>query len=112
MKIGISTPPIKTEEGWLLLYHAISSVDKNYRLGAMLLDIDKPSVIKALLPYPVLEPERSYETQGIVNNVVFPCGAVVKDNQLFVYYGGADLVVGVATIAMEEILNALLLYRR
>lgn len=112
LKIGISTPPIKTDEGWLLLYHAISSVDKNYRLGAMLLEHDKPSVIKALLPYPILEPERKYETDGIVNNVVFPCGAVVKDNQLFVYYGGADLVVGVATLPMEEILHALMLYRR
>jgi predicted GH43/DUF377 family glycosyl hydrolase len=112
LKIGIATPPIKTNEGWLLLYHAISSVDKNYRLGAMLLELDKPSVIKALLPYPILEPEPKYETEGIVNNVVFPCGAVVKNEELFVYYGGADKVVGVATISMQELLDALLLYKR
>ncbi len=112
LKIGIATPPIKTNEGWLLLYHAISSVDKNYRLGAMLLELDKPSVIKALLPYPILEPEPKYETEGIVNNVVFPCGAVVKNKELFVYYGGADKVVGVATISMQELLDALLLYKR
>jgi len=112
LKIGIAGPPIKTPEGWLLLYHAISSVDKNYRLGAMLLEQDKPSVIKAILPYPILEPERDYETKGIVNNVVFPCGAVVKDDYLIVYYGGADKVVGVATILLQELLDGLLLYKR
>ncbi|KXK09955.1 MAG: Beta-1,4-mannooligosaccharide phosphorylase [Microgenomates bacterium OLB23] len=112
LKIGIAGPPIKTNEGWLLLYHAISSVDKNYRLGAMLLELDKPAVIKALLPYPILEPERDYETQGIVNNVVFPCGAVDKNGTLFVYYGGADRVIGVATIEMQTLLHALLLYKR
>ncbi|MBP9816370.1 hypothetical protein KBD09_04020 [Candidatus Woesebacteria bacterium] len=112
MKIGIAAPPIKTADGWLLLYHAISSVDKNYRLGAMLLEPDKPAVIKALLPYPILEPERLYETQGIVNNVVFPCGAVVKNESLFVYYGGADKVVGVASILLQEVLDALRFYKR
>lgn len=112
LKIGIATPPIKTAEGWLLLYHAISAVDKNYRVGAMLLELDKPAVIKALLPYPILEPEPEYETEGIVNDVVFPCGSIEKDGQLFVYYGGADKVVGVATIPMDELLHALLLYKR
>ncbi len=106
LKIGIAAPPIKTSEGWLLLYHAISIMDKNYRVGAMLLDLEKPSLLKSLLPYPVLEPECRYEIEGIVNNVVFPCGAVEKDGKLFVYYGGADQVIAVATIPMQDFLNS------
>ena len=112
VKIGIAAPPLKTADGWLLLYHALSVIDHNYRVGAMLLDLEKPSAIKAILPYPILEPDRKYETEGIVKNVVFPCGAAIKDKMLFVYYGGADKVVAVATIPLQELLNGLRLYLR
>jgi predicted GH43/DUF377 family glycosyl hydrolase len=106
-KIGIAGPPIKTNEGWLLLYHGISSIDHHYRVGAMLLQIDKPTNVLARTTYPLLEPETSYEKYGLVNNVVFPCGMVVLHDQLFVYYGGADKVIGVATIHFPTLLSYL-----
>ncbi len=56
---------------------------------------------------PVFEPEEQYEKIGIVNNVVFPCGAVVKGKLLYIYYGGGDRVVGVATIKLNILLKAL-----
>lgn len=107
-KIGISAPPIKTKDGWLLLYHGLSKFDEFYRVGAMLLDLNDLTVISRSL-YPLLEPEAVYEKIGEVNNVVFPCGAVEKDGQLFVYYGAGDRVTAVATINTESVVNDLLI---
>ncbi len=103
-KVGISAPPIKSEYGWLLLYHGISATDHVYRVGAMLLDLENPSYVLARSHYPILEPELPFEKDGNVNNVVFPCGAVVIDKKLFVYYGGADKYIGVATIGFHDLL--------
>ncbi|MGV8145534.1 MAG: hypothetical protein ACLKAK_04840 [Alkaliphilus sp.] len=101
-KIGIAGPPIKRDDGWLLIYHA---VDKNhvYRLGAVLLDLDDPSKIKAKLAEPILEPELIWEKEGLVPNVVFSCGAVEVNDKYYVYYGGADTHIGVATIEKEKV---------
>jgi len=101
-KIGIAGPPIKREDGWLLIYHA---VDKNhvYRLGAVLLDLDDPSKITAKLAEPILEPELIWEKEGLVPNVVFSCGAVEVNDNYYVYYGGADTHIGVATIENEKV---------
>ena len=106
-KIGISSPAIKTEKGWLVIYHGVSEADSEYRVGAMLLDINDPAKIISRTDYPILEPETIYERIGIVNNVVFPCGTVVFQDQLFIYYGGADKVIGVATINYNYLLNFL-----
>lgn len=106
-KIGISAPPIKTKDGWLLLYHGLSKFDEYYRVGTMLLDLDDLTVISRSR-YPILEPETVYEKIGEVNNVVFPCGAVEKDGELFVYYGAGDRVTAVATINIESIVADLL----
>ena len=113
-KIGISAPPIETKEGWLLLYHIVSrerpdDPQLHYDVSAALLDIDDPTRVIARRRTPLLEPDTSYEKEGQVANVVFPCGAVVIDNRLFVYYGGADRVIGVATIKLSELLESLLL---
>lgn len=108
LKIGINAPPIKCSSGWLLFYHGISSVDHHYRLGAMLLDLADPSKVLARTAYPVLEPEMYYETEGVVNNVVFPCGLVLKNDEIFIYYGGADKVVGGAKMNLDAILDYLL----
>jgi len=109
-KIGAGPPPIKTREGWLLIYHG---VDENsvYRAGAALLDLNSPSKIKSRSPYPILEPEKKYEKIGDVSNVVFPEGAVVIDDELFVYYGGADKVCCVATANLDELLDYLLTFK-
>jgi len=107
VKIGINAPPIKCSAGWLVLYHGINKADHHYRLGAMLLDESDPTKMIARTPYPVLEPEMYYEKEGVVNNVVFPCGAAVIEKDLFIYYGGADKVVGGARINLAELVEYL-----
>jgi predicted GH43/DUF377 family glycosyl hydrolase len=105
-KIGAGAPPIKTEKGWLMIYHG---VDKNlvYRAGAALLDLENPMKVIARLPYPILEPERKYELKGDVPNVVFPEGTALFDDELLVYYGGADKVIAMARVNINELLDAL-----
>jgi predicted GH43/DUF377 family glycosyl hydrolase len=105
-KIGGSTPPIKTPRGWLVLYHAVGK-DKFYRIGAMLLDLENPLRILHRSPDWLLEPEEDYETNGFYKGVVFPCGNVVIGEKLFVYYGGADKYVGLATCNLNELLDYL-----
>ena len=106
-KIGICAPPIKTDKGWLMLYHGISNIDYKYRVGAMLLKLDDPSVVLSRSDLPILEPNEVYEKKGQVANVVFPCGNVVIGDELFVYYGAADSYVAVATIKLKELLDSL-----
>ena len=111
VRLGICAPPVETENGWLLLYHGISNPGFTYKVGAMLLDFENPLHIIARSDQPILQPEMPYELQGQVPNVVFPCGAVVIDGMLFVYYGGADTVIGVATVPMKDLLQSLLTRR-
>ncbi len=107
VRIGIAAPPIETEHGWLLLYHGITK-DHEYKLSAALLGLHDPTQVLARLDYPILSPDMHYERDGQVPNVVFPCGAVVKDDVLFAYYGGADTNVCVATVPLDKLLNALI----
>lgn len=103
-KIGIASPPVKTEYGWLLLYHGISE-GNYYKVSAVLLDLNNPAKILSRLNGSIFEPEMSYEKEGQYANVVFPCGTVVLNNKLFVYYGGADSVTGVATVDINNLLK-------
>ncbi|MFA5994093.1 MAG: hypothetical protein WC823_03985 [Parcubacteria group bacterium] len=104
-RIGLSIPPIKTEKGWLLFYHGVN--DGIYKLGAALLDLENPENVIGRTSYHIMEPEMDYELNGQVNRVVFPCGAVVRDGLIYIYYGGADSVLGVATVKMEDVLKML-----
>ncbi len=104
-KIGIAGPPIKISLGWLLLYHGVSDIDRQYRIGMMILDHHNPSKVLYRSKYPILKPTEKYEQEGDVPNVIFPCGAVLVNNTLFVYYGGGDKVIGVATAQMDELLK-------
>ena len=106
-KVGIAAPPIKTTDGWLLIFHGLNRSDLKYRLGAMLLDLKNPLKIRALLDYPILEPNAPYEDSGLRPGTVFSCGAVVINDKLFVYYGAGDYTVAVATIEMKKLLDAL-----
>ncbi len=106
-KVGITAPPIKTKKGWLLLYHAVSEHHHTYRVGVALLDLKDPTTVLSRSTDPIFFPEESFEKEGIVNNVVFPCGMIVRDGLLYIYYGGADLVVGGATMELDVLLNAL-----
>jgi predicted GH43/DUF377 family glycosyl hydrolase len=105
-KIGGGAPPIKTEEGWLIIYHAVDK-EYNYRLGAAVADLAQPHKILKRGREPILEPQEEYEIKGDVPNVVFTCGAVLKDDKIYLYYGGADTVICVATANLYEILESL-----
>jgi len=105
---GAGAPPIRTEHGWLILYHAMDVHDPNkYKVGAMILDYKNPEKILYRSANPILEPDKGYENEGYKAGVVYVCGAVVVDKTLFVYYGGADTVVCVATISFDEFLKSL-----
>jgi beta-1,2-mannobiose phosphorylase / 1,2-beta-oligomannan phosphorylase len=108
-KIGGNTPPIKTKKGWLHIYHAVGK-DRKYRLGAMLLDLKDPSIVRYRSTEPIIEPEEkyTYEFAGPYKwGICFPCGSVVIKDTLFVYYGGADKFTGVATCPLSELLEYL-----
>ena len=107
LKTGIAGTPIKTKKGWLVFYHALNKIDHYYRVGCLLLDLTDMKKIIGKVQTPILEPEQPYERQGQISNVVFPCGQVVVDNRLFVYYGAADTTIGVATIGIEQLLDSI-----
>ena len=106
---GVGPSPIKTKYGWLILYHGMDYKNADrYRLGAMLLDFNDPTKILHRSNSPILEPEEDYENNGYKWGVIYSCGAVVKDGTLFVYYGGADKFVCVASIKMDDLLEDLM----
>lgn len=104
-KVGIASPPIKTKKGWLLFYHGVSD-DSIYRVGAALLKLKDPSVVLARTTDYVFEPEMDYEKSGQFPNVVFPCGILNRNGTIFMYYGGGDSVIGIATANLDKILKA------
>ena len=107
-KSGAGTIPIKTPEGWLIIYHAttMTASTENYYLGAMLLDLENPSKVVAAPHKFILQPEEIYECVGQVPNVVFTGGAVeMPDGTLNVYYGGADTRVCVAITTVKKLVD-------
>ncbi|MCP4640665.1 MAG: glycosidase [bacterium] len=107
-RVGASVPPIKTEHGWLELYHGfkMTSAGPIYRAGSVLLDLEDPSKVIARSKIPMLSPREDYERIGDINNVVFACGAIVEpDNEVKMYYGAADTSMCVATAQLEDILE-------
>lgn len=109
-RVGVAAPPIKTKKGWLILYHGIS-YDGVYRVGALLADLRDVTRLIARTDEAIFESRYPYEKVGQVGNVVFPCGAVVIGETLFMYYGGADQVVGVATIPLQKLMDILDTFR-
>ena len=107
-KVGTAGPPIKTDKGWLLLYHGVTNNGSTkYHLTAAILDLYDPTRVLAISDTPILEPEMPYEKEGVVSNVVFPCGNIIKNDLLIVYYGAADKVIGIATMKLNDLLNQL-----
>jgi predicted GH43/DUF377 family glycosyl hydrolase len=110
-KAGIGATPIKTKNGWLLIYQGVDDRDPGrYKIGAMLLDLQDPTRVLHRSRHPILEPVEDYENVGHKSGVVYPCGAVVVEGRLFVYYGGADTVTCVATAVLDELLHDLVTY--
>ncbi len=108
-KIGAGAPPIKTEHGWLLIYYAVDNNDSyHYKIGAMLLDLNNPTRVLRRTSRPILEPRAFYENCGHKSGIAYPCGAAVIEDQLFVYYGGADTYVCTASVGLTGLLEGLL----
>jgi beta-1,2-mannobiose phosphorylase / 1,2-beta-oligomannan phosphorylase len=112
--LGGGCPPIETAAGWILIYHGVhDGVDGYvYSACAALLDIENPQKVIATLPHELFKPEMPWELKGEVNNVVFPTGAVVIDDLIYIYYGAADQRIGCATVSLSALLEELLLNAR
>lgn len=90
-KVAVGPPPLKIDEGWLLIYTGVSQqTHDGYKIGAMILDGEDPSRVLYRSVRPILSPRKWYEREGLVPNIAYPCGAVIKDGTVFIYYGGAD----------------------
>lgn len=96
--------PIKTDRGWLLIFSAESMSD-TWTISAALLDLEQPHKLIARAPGPLLQPVTSYEREGLVPNVTFPEGAIIVGDDLYVYYGCADTVIGLARCKLNELLD-------
>lgn len=107
-KIGGSTPPIKTKDGWLMLYHGVRGfgISSLYKLGVMLLDLEKPWIVKGKSREPILAPEKDYERVGDVGNVVFSNGWIAEDNGgVKIYYSGADTNICIAETTVDYLIS-------
>jgi len=102
-RVGANGVPILTDDGWLMLYHAYDT-GHVYRLGVCLLDRDDPSRVIGRPRDFIFEPRELWELRGDVSNVVFSCANPVVDGVVYVYYGGADHVVGLATCQLSDLL--------
>ena len=107
--IGGGAPPIETPDGWLVIYHSAEDTPTGfvYHACAALLDLDDPRKVLARLDRPLISPENLAERIGVVKNIVFPSAAVVFDELLYIYYGGADERIAVASVNFNDLLTRL-----
>ncbi|MFN2272861.1 MAG: glycoside hydrolase family 130 protein [Anaerolineae bacterium] len=118
-KIGPAAPPVKTEKGWLALFHAVDkdpdrvlkgwegNWKKRYTVGLMLLDLKNPAQVIGLCPEPVMVPEARYpyEVDGFRGSVLFPTGMILEeDGQVKIYYGASDTVMALATAHVDDLI--------
>jgi predicted GH43/DUF377 family glycosyl hydrolase len=110
--VGIGPPPLRTDHGWLIIYHGVKDTVSGglYRIGLALADLDEPSRVTHRLPEWILGPQAPYERVGDVGNAIFPCGLIHDEagGGLRMYYGAADTSIGLATAELEELLVAVL----
>jgi len=112
-KIGPGAVPIKTKEGWLIIFHGVEIDDrvkgwnKIYRLGCALLELEDPSKVKGVYKNPILEPRDKYEINGYRPNAIFTCGAITEENgEVKIYYGAADQCIAVATAKLKDLVSS------
>jgi len=112
LRIGLGPPPLRTEHGWLIIYHGVKETVAGtlYRVGLALTDLEEPTRLLCRLPQWVLTPVAPYERVGDVPNTVFPCGLVhdAETGDLRLYYGAADSSICLATARLDELLEAVL----
>lgn len=103
-RVGASVPPIKTDKGWLVIYHGASD-DGVYCGGTLLLDLHSPHKLIAKSDKPFMIPSMPYETDGFFSNTVFPTGTVENDGILRIYYGCADTCISTAVVSLDSLLD-------
>jgi beta-1,2-mannobiose phosphorylase / 1,2-beta-oligomannan phosphorylase len=105
--LGGGCPPIETDHGWLIIYHGVEDTHEGYvyHAGAALFEIDNPTIEIGRLKRPLFSPDQDWEKSGVVNNVVFPTGTILIDDILYIYYGAADMKVGVASVNINELIK-------
>jgi predicted GH43/DUF377 family glycosyl hydrolase len=106
LRVGVGAPPLRTRDGWLLIYHGAKEMGNRpvYRLGLALLDLDDPRKVKARASRWVFAPETDYEQHGLVPDVVYTCGALCRGDEVWMYYGAADTVIGLAVAKLNDLL--------
>ena len=104
-RIGAAAVPIETEKGWLLVYYGTkdTSAGPLVRLGAALLDKADPSKVKVRTCVPIISPRERYERIGDIPNMIFSCGAILRDGELWVYYGASDSCICLGTVELSEL---------
>jgi predicted GH43/DUF377 family glycosyl hydrolase len=111
LRIGIGPPPLRTEHGWLVIYHGVKETVAGgiYRVGLALVDLDDPTQILGRASDWVFAPLAPYERQGDVPNTVFPCGLVhhPASGEIRLYYGAADTSICLATASLDDLLDAI-----
>jgi len=102
--VGSNGAPIETQYGWLVLNHAYDK-DHVYRLGVILLDLEDPTKVIHRPAEPIFWPEELWELRGDIPKVVFSCANPVVAGTIYVFYGGADHVIGLATCRLDELVD-------
>ena len=107
VRVGVGPSPILTDAGWLLIYHGVKDVAGGpiYRIGAALLDVDKPHRVIARARRWLIGPEEDYERNGDAPNVVFSCGSIIRGDEIWMYYGAADCHLCLATAKLGDVLT-------
>jgi beta-1,2-mannobiose phosphorylase / 1,2-beta-oligomannan phosphorylase len=104
-KIGAAASPLKTDAGWLVLYHGVDA-NSIYRVGSMMLDLNDPTKVIGRTKNPIMEPTEYYEKFGLViPNVVFPTANLIVGDDVWIYYGCCDTAIGLATVKLDELIE-------
>jgi predicted GH43/DUF377 family glycosyl hydrolase len=108
-KVGAGAPPIETPDGWLLIYHGVKGTSHGpvYRVGLALLDLNNPCKVLRRMTRWVFSPRVDYESGGFIPGVVFPTGAILRGDEVWMYYGAADSRIALATAKLKTLLDAL-----
>ena len=104
-RIGGGAPPIKTPDGWLVIYHG-KGANGAYSLFCLLLDLEEPFRVVRRASTPLLTPTEPYETEGFFGNVVFSNGIAQKEGKIYLYYGASDETVNLAVTDIDSLLES------